>query len=1329
MTALSAMVALVICLCLIPSTANAESEPIAPAISMEELESVLNGNAEVDGSIGPDLYDIDQNGIVEYDDLIVLKYLLGEGEPLTDALFSGTGEDLLSQSDISALQSAIVRGDSVRALRLNAEEAAAAVSVIFDTEQDFSQSVYLSMDTLCLADISNLTVTIQTSTGAMAPIIVRPLQAGWSTISISLANLSAEELQCVTGLTFQVGKGYDLVMDNLCLEGTAQHVNVTFNEDVGEAVYAAGYPYGNLPIPSKSGYVFNGWYSNEDCTGDRVTADTAVPEDAHTLYADWLLSRDITIDFSTTARRESLSSTEQVWAKGGVIFTNTKTSGSTNIADNSNPIRLYKSSSVKIEGVQIGKIVFTSQGAKDYEDALIATLDSLRVSYTVSDTSYTVAFETPVDVFEIPALAGQIRLYSITVSAVDDGTLPNIPVFDVSFNMNYEGAADTPAAKQVEEGDAYGQLPEVTREGYIFGGWHDNADCTGEPVSASTIVLNSHTLYAKWTAVVTPDATEDITIDFSTTDQRLSQTDSQQEWANSNLTFTNNKAASTNTVGNYSNPVRLYAKSSVSIAYSTGITKVVFFANTTGYAEALAGSIDANADVDIAIEGKTVSVVFASPVTEFSINKLTAQVRLDSIMATVVCTEDEPTDTTPETTEPEPTEPEPTDPPIEVETAEYTITFDNTSKRTEFSTTKQVWTENGITVTNNKASSTTSVGDYSNPVRFYKNSEIIIASKGMTKIVITASSNSYANTLASALSTTASGSTVTISFDTPVDSYTIIPSTGAVWLKSITVTAQVPNEPEDPDLPVEPDPETTFEVSFDLNYAGATGTPEARTIAAGEGYGDLPLVQRESYTFNGWYLDDEGTGDPVTAQTVVSASHTLYANWTAIPTSEPEPDDTVFVETEFELSFADKANRTSFSTEQQVWEQNGIVLINSKGSSTSNVADYAKPARFYKSSTVRIDCSSMKMIVFVANTTAYASDLQSSITGSTVSGKNVTVTFADPVNYFEFTLTGGQVRMDSLTVTALVPGESGSSGEDAGTDDTQTPDDDDAVTGGHIEPASVVYSYGAPESTDYTNVIKNWGIRGDVATSLSPNALAFYTAKNTSYSLLSAKKGASDLSLVPQSDLYVALKTLMVDAHVRQTTYGDVRYLMGYTDCENGNSDTFSLLYCGETISSAWDGGKAWNREHCWPKSKTTGSTGTANVDADIMTLRPATPSNNGSRSDKAYGTSTTTSYFNPNQFAGTKYDVRGDVARTVLYTYVRWEESALTGTGGVIESVEVLLDWVEADPVDTWELGRNDSVESITGTRNVFVDYPELAFLLFGEEVPANMQTPSNAA
>ena len=283
--------------------------------------------------------------------------------------------------------------------------------------------------------------------------------------------------------------------------------------------------------------------------------------------------------------------------------------------------------------------------------------------------------------------------------------------------------------------------------------------------------------------------------------------------------------------------------------------------------------------------------------------------------------------------------------------------------------------------------------------------------------------------------------------------------------------------------------------------------------------------------------------------------------------------------------------------------------------------------------------------------------------------------------------------------------------------------------GGELDPSDINYVYGSYGS--YKNVIKNWGERGVVATGLSPNAKAFYTSNNTSYEELAALTGSATVSSVPGSALYSELKDLMVENHTTQTSYGDTRYLYCFTDCENNNSETISCFYTGNDLDSTWDSGTTWNREHCWPKSKTPAGDANNNSTGevgDIMTLRPTTSSINSSRGNKAYGQSS--GYYNPNGHTGGKYDLRGDVARIVLFGYVRWgNTSYMWGTSGVMENVDVLLDWIAADPVDTWELGRNDSGESITGTRNVFVDYPELAFILFGEEVPANLQTPSKAA
>ncbi|MBR5570781.1 MAG: InlB B-repeat-containing protein [Oscillospiraceae bacterium] len=125
------------------------------------------------------------------------------------------------------------------------------------------------------------------------------------------------------------------------------------------------------------------------------------------------------------------------------------------------------------------------------------------------------------------------------------------------------------------------------------------------------------------------------------------------------------------------------------------------------------------------------------------------------------------------------------------------------------------------------------------------------------------------------------------------------------------------------------------------------------------------------------------------------------------------------------LSFADKANRTTFTTSQQIWEQNGIKLTNNKKASTSNVADYAKPARFYASSELIVECAGMKSIVFDCNSSSYATTMKTSIgtvSGATVatSSDKVTVTFTSAVDSFTVAKLSGQVRMDSISVTCEV---------------------------------------------------------------------------------------------------------------------------------------------------------------------------------------------------------------------------------------------------------------------------------------------------------------------
>ncbi len=274
-----------------------------------------------------------------------------------------------------------------------------------------------------------------------------------------------------------------------------------------------------------------------------------------------------------------------------------------------------------------------------------------------------------------------------------------------------------------------------------------------------------------------------------------------------------------------------------------------------------------------------------------------------------------------------------------------------------------------------------------------------------------------------------------------------------------------------------------------------------------------------------------------------------------------------------------------------------------------------------------------------------------------------------------------------------------------------------------ILPASAATGYTKAEDVRYVTTsgkVANWGSRGEDCLFLSKYAVEFYTG-SASFENISKKAGGTTQSNAQYSQLYNELGTLMTSRHTHITNYNETRDLYKYTDCTESDTAHISSFYSSTQLSGTWDGGDTWNREHTWPNSK--GLNGSD--EDDIMMLRPTSVKENSSRGNKAYGESA--DYFNPDCNSPAA-SVKGDCARIVLYIYTRWGNTgAMWGKSGVIENLDVLLKWMAEDPVDTWEMGRNDAVQSITGTRNVFVDYPEYAFLLFGREIPESFVSPSN--
>lgn len=263
---------------------------------------------------------------------------------------------------------------------------------------------------------------------------------------------------------------------------------------------------------------------------------------------------------------------------------------------------------------------------------------------------------------------------------------------------------------------------------------------------------------------------------------------------------------------------------------------------------------------------------------------------------------------------------------------------------------------------------------------------------------------------------------------------------------------------------------------------------------------------------------------------------------------------------------------------------------------------------------------------------------------------------------------------------------------------------------------------------------KNSGRRDEVCITLDDTRAETYYGQEYSY---------EELSVMESDALLSALRNLMTRTHAYKASYNDCRDMAYKTDCQNGDG-TVVLLYTSCVVKQSdfiGSGSIGWNREHVWPKS--LGGFKNDGAGADLHHVRPDDVTTNARRDNKKYGNveggtnaagSSLVSGAVGGTYQGNYYEpldnVKGDVARICLYVYARYggELSKCSSMTNVFQSVDVLLEWCEMDPVDTWEMGRNEVVAAKQGNRNVFIDYPEYAWLLFDREVPEDMVTPSAA-
>lgn len=173
-----------------------------------------------------------------------------------------------------------------------------------------------------------------------------------------------------------------------------------------------------------------------------------------------------------------------------------------------------------------------------------------------------------------------------------------------------------------------------------------------------------------------------------------------------------------------------------------------------------------------------------------------------------------------------------------------------------------------------------------------------------------------------------------------------------------------------------------------------------------------------------------------------------------------------------------------------------------------------------------------------------------------------------------------------------------------------------------------------------------------------------------------------------------------------------------------GYNDSDGIVNTDRTRGVNDNGGGTtdWNREHVYPKSLGIPNLGTSGPGADAHHLRPSDVSRNSNRGSRKFadgsGNSGTTS--EGHWYPGDEF--KGDVARMMMYMYIRYGSVCLptnvgTGTSPASDNnmLNLFLEWNVEDPVSDLELQRNPALENIQGNRNPFIDNPAFATTIWG--------------
>ncbi|WP_353882572.1 InlB B-repeat-containing protein [Paenibacillus amylolyticus] len=255
--------------------------------------------------------------------------------------------------------------------------------------------------------------------------------------------------------------------------------------------------------PTKDGYVFGGWYSDNTLTNAYDFA-AAVTADL-TLYAKWLIPYTISFESNEGSVVDAQTVNEGVKAmapapptKDGYVFSGWYS--------DSELMNAYNFTTMVVTGDLTLYAKWTVYVPITYTVTFESNGGSLVTEQTVNEGAVATAPGAPM--LEGYTFDGWYSDSELMIPyGFTEGVMANVMLYakwtknsyTVSFNSNNGSSV---SSQSVSEGDTAAVPDAPTRAGHVFEGWYSDAGLN-ESYSFMTSVMNNLTLYAKWTAIYT----------------------------------------------------------------------------------------------------------------------------------------------------------------------------------------------------------------------------------------------------------------------------------------------------------------------------------------------------------------------------------------------------------------------------------------------------------------------------------------------------------------------------------------------------------------------------------------------------------------------------------------------------------------------------------------------------------------------------------------------------------------------------------------------------------------------------------------------------------